>query len=101
MVCPKGFREQGCESPIHAKTDHCTKSDATGHAWFRACSDRLFPAAPGRSPHPSSMGPDESGNVIEQRGDPTSLDFSSGVIHHYLTGEVVELVMNIDGDIIE
>ena len=55
---------------------------------------------PEEAPTLRAWGPDGSGDVIEQRGDPTSLDFSSGVIHHYLPGDVVELVMNIDGDII-
>ena len=55
---------------------------------------------PKEAPTLRAWGPDGSGDVIEQRGDPTVLDFSSGLIHHYLPGDVVELVMSIDGDII-
>ena len=65
----------------------------------------LAPAAcavrpPEEAPTLRAWGPNGSGDVIEQRGDPATLDFSAGVIHHYLPGDVVELVMDIDGDII-
>lgn len=78
---------------------------------FRACSRfiliALLASQAGCAVHPPkaaptlrAWGPDGSGDVIEKRGDPTVLDFSSGLIHHYLPGDVVELVMSIDGDII-
>ena len=55
---------------------------------------------PVEAPTLRAWGPDGSGDVIEQRGEPNTLDFSFGVIHHYHPGDVVDLVMNIDGDIL-
>lgn len=64
------------------------------------CSPACSVRPPAEAPTLRAWGPDGSGDVIEDRGDPNTLDFSHGVIHHYQPGDVVDLVMNINGDIL-